>query len=317
MTGIALFAASASAFAERLADLLGVPLGPVEETEFEDGERRVRPLAGVRGQDVFVIQSLHEDAEQSIDTKLLRLLLLVATLVDGSAERVTAVLPYLCYARQDQAYQPHDAVMPRHLARLFEAAGTSRVLAMEVHNVAAFQNAHRCRADHVDTAELFAQHFADAMQGIPLAVVSPDAGGIKRAERFQRRIGQALGTELPLAFMEKRRGDGIESGALTGDIGGRTAIIFDDMISTGATLLRAAQMCRARGATAVVAAAAHGIFAPGAEAVVADPAIDRIVITDSIAPIRLGPQLVQSKLTVLGAAPLFASAIRALLTSTS
>lgn len=302
-----------NAFAESVARHLGLPLSPLEEKDFADGEHQARPLGSVRGRDVYVVQSLYGEPDRSVDAKLLRLLFLIATLVDASAERVTAVLPYLCYGRQDRQQEPWDPVMTRHVARLFEAAGTFRVLAMDVHNLAAFQNAYRCRIDHLEAASLFVQHFAGELGKVPVVVASPDAGGVKRAERFRQRLGPALGQELPLALMEKHRSDGALRGrALVGAVAGRTVILFDDLISTGSTLLRAALVCREHGATAVIGAASHGVFASGAEAAIADPALDRVVITDSIPPLRLSPRLVQSKIVILGAAPLFADAIKAI-----
>lgn len=315
MPDLSLFAlpADRNTLADNIARHLGQPLSRLEEKEFTDGEHLARPLASVRGQDVYVVQTLHREPEWNVDATLLRLLFLIATLVDASAERVTAVLPYLCYSRQDQQKTPDDPVMTRHVARLFEAVGTFRVLTMDVHNLAAFQNAYRCRIEHIEACSLFVQHFARALGRVPLAVVSPDAGGIKRAERFRQSLGQALGVELPLAFMEKHRDDGkLRGTALVGDVAGRTAIIFDDLISSGSTLLRAAQACRQQGATAVIGAATHGVFASGAEAVIADPAVDRVVITDSIPPGGLNPGLLHTKLLVLGAAPLLASAIQAI-----
>lgn len=314
MPGLSLFALPVgNTFAESVARHLDIPLSPLQEKEFADGEHQARPLVSVRGRDVYVVQSLYDEPARCIDAKLLRLLFLVATLVDASAERVTAVLPYLSYGRQDQQKEPRDPLMTRHVARLFEAVGTARVLAMDVHNLAAFQNAYRCRIEHLEASSLFVQHFASALGKVPLVVVSPDAGGVKRAERFRQRLGQALGQALPLAFMEKHRTDGeLRGKALVGAVAGRTAIIFDDLISTGATLLRAALACREQGATAVIAAASHGVFAAGAEAAIADPAVDRVVITDSIPPFRLSPGLRQAKLLVLGAAPLVAGAIQAM-----
>lgn len=314
MSDIGLFSLSAgNAFATNIARQLGLALRPLEARDFEDGEHRARPAEEVRGQDVYVVASLHADAERSIDDKLVRLLFLVGTLVDAAAERVTAVLPYLCYARKDQQNQPRDPVATRYLARLFEAAGTFRVVTMDVHNLAAFQNAHRCRTEHLEAAPLFVRYFAERLGAAPAVVVSPDSGGIKRAERFRRQLAQALGRDLPLAFMEKHRDDGeLRGTAMVGEVAGRTAVIFDDLISTGATLRRAALACREQGATAVFGAASHGVFAPGAEAVIADPALDRVVVTDSIAPLRLSPPTVAAKIAVLGAAPLFAEAIAAM-----
>lgn len=314
MSDISLFALSTGrGLAERVARHLQLPLGPLEEREFEDGEHKLRPLASVRGRDVYVIQSLYGEPGQGVDEKLLRLLFCIGALVDASAERVTAVVPYLCYTRKEQQSQSRDPVITRYVARLFEAVGTARVVTMDVHNLAAFQNAYRCRTDHLEAASLFVRHLLPRLGGAPVAVVSPDAGGVKRAERLRQRLAGALGQEIPLAFLEKHRGSGtLHTGALVGDVAGRAAVIVDDLISTGSTMLRAAQACRAAGAAAVHVVATHGVFASGAEAQLADPAIDQVGVTDSIPPSRLSPALVEEKVAVLGIAPLLAGAIEAI-----
>lgn len=314
MSDIRLFALNTDrAFGEKIARRLDVPLGLLEERDFEDGEHKSRPLESVRGKDVYVVQSLYGEPGQSVNDKLVRLLFFIGALVDAAAERVTAVLPYLCYARKEQKTQARDPVLTRYVAALFEAVGTHRVVALDVHNVAAFQNAYRCRIDHLEATPLFVRHFAERLGPGPVVVVSPDAGGVKRAERFRVRLGKALGLDLPLAFLEKHRGGGIlRSGALVGEVAGSTAVIIDDLISTGSTLLRAALACRERGALAVHSVASHGVFSSGAEAALANPAIDTVVITDSIPPFRLSPALLRSKVAVLESAPLFADAIAAI-----
>lgn len=314
MADLVLFSPSADgALAESIARQLRLSIGPLEQSDFPDGEHHARPLEAVRGKDVFVIESLHAEAERSIDDKLLRLLFLIGTLVDAAAARVTAVLPYLCYARKDQQNRPRDPVVTRHLARLFEAVGVCRVVTLDVHNLAAFQNAWRCRTEHLEAAPLFVRYFAERLGTDPVVVVSPDSGGVRRAERFRQLLVPALEREVRLAFMEKHRGEKELTGAaMVGEVAGRTAIIFDDLISTGATLLRAAQACRAQGAHTVFGAATHGVFAPGFEAAVANPALDRVVITNSIPPVRPGIEIVSPKIAVLAAAPLFAVAITAL-----
>src|SRR5262249_41417189 len=141
---LAVFALNSSLdFGEKICARLGVPQSSHEEREFEDGEHKIRPLANVRGKDVFVIQSLYGDEKQSVNDKLCRLLFFLGALRDASAERVTAVIPYLCYARKDRKSKPRDPVTTRYVAGLFEAMGVDRMLAMDPHNLAAFQNAFR------------------------------------------------------------------------------------------------------------------------------------------------------------------------------
>lgn len=311
---ICLFALdSARDFGQQVAQSLGIALSAHEERDFEDGEHKTRPLSNVRGKDVYVIQPLYGDPQRSVNDKLVRLLLFIGTLVDASAGRVTAVLPYLCYARKEQKTQPRDPVTTRYVARLFEAVGSDRVVALDVHNLAAFQNAFRCRTEHLEANPLFVHHFAARLAGEDVVVVSPDAGGVKRAERFRRGLAAALGREATLAFMEKHRAGGVmRGGTIVGDVEGRSAVIIDDLISTGSTMLHAAKVCRERGALAVHAAATHGVFSAKAETVLADPALAQVVVTNSIPPFRLSPGLVQSKLLVLDVAPLIAGAIDAI-----
>lgn len=304
---------SAREFGQAVARTLGIEPAPHEERDFEDGEHKARPLTNVRGRDVYVVQPLYGEAHKSVDDKLVRLLLFIGSLVDASAARVTAVLPYLCYARKERKTQPRDPVTTRYVARLFEAVGCERVVALDVHDLAAFQNAFRCRTEHLEANPLFVRHFAARLGGEEVVVVSPDAGGVKRAERFRRGLAAALGREVTLAFMEKHRAAGVmRGGAIIGEVEGRCAVIIDDLISTGSTMLHAAKVCRARGARAVHAAATHGVFSAAAETVLADPALAQVVVTNSIPPFRLSPGLIASKLIVLDVAPLMAAAIDAI-----
>lgn len=298
-------------FGEDVARQLGISLSACEEREFEDGEHKSRPLVNVRNRNVYVIQSLYGDTQQSVNDKLVRLLFFIGALKDASAARVTAVVPYLAYARKDAKTQTRDPVTTRYVAQLFEAAGTDRVITMDVHNLAAFQNAFRCRTDHLEATRLFVAHFASLLKDEPqITVVSPDIGGMKRAERFRQALGRALNRELNVAFMEKARAKGVmRTGRLIGEVGG-AAIIIDDLISTGGTLLAAAAACRECGAEKVYAAATHGIFVGDANRLLSGAELDKIVVTDTIPPFRLDPVLARNKLVVLAAAPLFAEAIR-------
>jgi ribose-phosphate pyrophosphokinase len=314
LANLTLFALEASrAFGERIAAHLNHPLAQHEEREFEDGEHKTRPLVGVRGRDVHVIQSLHGDDWGSVNDKLCRLLFFIGAVKDHGATRVSAIVPYLGYARKDRRTKPRDPVTTRYVASLFEAVGTDRIVTLEVHNVAAYQNAFRIPTEHLDTARLFAAHFAPKLRETDAVVVSPDAGGVKRAERFRQALSRALGRDLSTVFVEKYRSAGVVSGgAVVGDVAGKTAIVMDDLISTGTTMTRAAAACRARGAQAVIAAAAHGLFIGEASEVLAGPDLDRVVITDTVPPFRLDPDLVARKVTVLDAAGLCAEAIRRL-----
>ncbi len=310
--GPVIFALHASRpFGEAVARVLGAGLAEHEEREFEDGEHKSRPLIGVRDRDVFVIHSLYADAAQGVNDKLLRLLFFIGALKDASAGRVTAVVPYLAYARKDAKTQTRDPVTTRYVAQLFESVGTDRLVTLDVHNLAAFQNAFRIRTDHLESTKLFVAHFAALLgRESSITVVSPDIGGVKRAERFRQALGRAMKRELNAAFLEKARALGVmRGGKLVGDVAG-TAIVVDDLISTGGTLLHAAAACRATGATKVYAAATHGIFVGKADRLLSGAELDQVVVTDTIPPFRLDPELARGRLEVVSAAPLFAEAIR-------
>jgi ribose-phosphate pyrophosphokinase len=309
---IALFALrSGRAFGLRVAEELGHRLADHEEREFEWGQHKARPLESVRGKDVYVVQSLHGDAEQSTNDKLCRLLFFLGALRDSDAGRVSAVVPFLCYSRKEVKTKPRDPVTTRYVAALFEAVGVDRVVTLEVHNPAAFQNAFRCRTEHLEAHGLFGAFFAERFADRDVAVVSPDVGGIKRADRYRRALEHRLARPLADGFVEKHRSAGVVSGErLVGEVAGRTVLLVDDMISAGTTLARASEACRKAGAREVVAAAAHGAFVPAASRVLADAPLDRIVVLDHIPPDALEPALVEAKLTLLDAASLVAEAIR-------
>jgi ribose-phosphate pyrophosphokinase len=262
---------------------------------------------------VFVVHSLYGDADQSPNDKLCKLLFFIGALRDASAARVTAVVPYLAYGRKDRQTQPRDPVTTRYVAMLLEAAGADRILSIDVHNLAAFQNAFRCPADHLEARPLLARHFAGVLGDEPVVVLSPDVGGMKRAEAFRETLAGALGRDLELGFMEKKRAHGKVSGeTLFAQVEGRAVAIIDDLISTGTTMGQAARACLDQGATRVFAAATHGLFVGGAHEVVATPSLAKTVVTDTVPPFRLAPDLVAQKLVVMSVAPLFADAIKAI-----
>ncbi len=220
-----LFALDASrAFGEKVAAALGQPLAAHEEREFEDGEHKARPLVGVRGADVYVIQGLHGGPEQSPNDKLCRLLFFLGALRDAGAARVTALVPYLAYARKDRRTKPRDPITTRYVAQLFEALGTDAVVTLDVHNLVGFENAFRCRAEPLDSRMLFARRLQALLAGEgggPIVVASPDPGGVKRAQLFRESFERLLGREVGAAFMEKRRSGGVVSGDLLVGAGSR------------------------------------------------------------------------------------------------
>jgi ribose-phosphate pyrophosphokinase len=313
MSSPLLFAPLASrSFGERMAAALAIDLAPLEEKDYEGGEHKIRPLVSVRNRNAYVVQSLSGDATASANDRLCRMLFLVAALRDAGAARVTACIPYLAYARKDRRTKERDPVNSRYVAQLFEAMGVDHVMALDVHNLAAFENAFRCSVDHLEAATLAADLIAQQAGGHPITVVSPDFGGAKRAQRLQDLITARTGTAVELAVYEKRRDSGVVSGELVvGPIASRHVVIADDMIAAGTTMLRAVQACRTAGAASVTAFATHGVFAPGAERLLGSAGPDHLYVTDSILPIRLHASgAAAGKLQVIAASKLFAEAVR-------
>jgi ribose-phosphate pyrophosphokinase len=310
---VRLFALHATnSLGRQIADALELPLAAHEEREFEDGEHKTRPLDNVRGTDVYVVQSLHGGPAESANDKLCRLLFFIAALKDGGAARVTAVVPYLCYARKERRTKPGDPVTTRYIASLFEAVGTNTAVTLEIHNPAAFENAFRCPTVALTGAPLFVD-YARTLRDESLCVISPDPGGVKRAELFREALATAIGKPVGTGFAEKHRSAGVVTGDLfVGDVAGSTALVVDDLISTGGTLLRAARAARKAGARRVIALVTHGLFMPGAADVIADPAIDRLVVTDTVPPFRLDASARLDKIDTLHAAPLLAETVRRL-----
>jgi len=300
-------------YGERVAAALGMSLSPHEEREFEWGQHKSRPLASVRGCDVYVIESLHGDTRYSVNDRLCRLVFFLGALRDAGAGRLTAVIPFLCYGRKERQTKPRDPVITRYVATTFEAVGTDRVVTIEAHELAAFQNAFRCRTEHLDARRPVVEFLAREYGGEDLAVVSPDLGGRKRADAYREALARRTGREVSGAVVEKRRSqDTVSGGRLVGDVAGRIAILIDDMIVGGSTLAQAAAACRDAGARGVVAAAPHGAFVPEASAVLAGAPIDRIAILDHIPPAALKPALVAEKVEMLDGARLVGEAIRRL-----
>ncbi|MFI4889297.1 MAG: ribose-phosphate diphosphokinase [Steroidobacterales bacterium] len=284
-----------------------IPIAPIEERPFEEGEFKLRPLASVRDRQLFIIQSLAGSDDAPVADRLVRLLFLLFGLHDAGAARMTAVIPYLTFARKDRRTQPRDPVNSRYIAQLLEATRVDRIITLDVHNPAALDNSFRIPVDHLSAIPLFVDHFATYRSDSPLAVASPDVGGIKRAQIFRELLAQRLGRAIELAFIEKRRADDVvTSGRVVGSVAGKEVIVLDDLCASGGTLVRAAMALRAEGAKAVHAVFTHAPLARGLAALAADKAIDHVVLTDSVGAESFPAT---GKFRVLPVAPLFAQAI--------
>lgn len=306
-----LFALEGSqAFAAAVAAGLGIEVAPQEDRHFDDGEHKSRPLVSVQGRDVYVLHTLFGDVDGSVNDKLLRLLFFIATLRDAGASQVTALIPYLVYARKDRRSKDRDPVTTRYVGQLFEAMGTDCVVALEVHNRAAFDNAFRCRTEHLEAHHLFVTALRGRLGDTEVVVVSPDSGGTKRVDRFRDAWEAETGRQPPTAFLEKHRREGVLSGdAVVGDMSGKTAIIIDDMVAGGSTLSRAAQACKAHGATAVYGVITHALFGAGSEQLYQSSDLDHLFVTDSVSPGQPIPAEAGDRVTVVSVAKLFAGAV--------
>lgn len=314
VSSMLLFAPSHSAaFARRVADCLGVTLANSEEREYGGGEHRMRPLEDVQNQDVFVIQSLCGDEHASANDKLCRLLFFLGAVKDAGARRVTAVVPYFAYSRKDRRTQPQDPVITRYVAQLFEATGVDCVVALDIHNEAAFDNAFRCQSVRLDAGELFATSLVADLGTSAVVVASPDIGGVKRAQLFRESLARKLNRDVGFAFMEKRRSGGVVSGdMLVGAVEHRTLVIYDDLIASGTTILRACQVARRSGAARIYVAAPHAAFLPEATQLLAAQDIHAVLVSDSIALAPSFANVPGERLRVCSVAPLVAETIRGL-----
>ncbi|MDE2299317.1 MAG: ribose-phosphate pyrophosphokinase, partial [Burkholderiales bacterium] len=221
-------------FAPALAAALDETLSPHEDRGFEDGERKLRPKVDPRGADAYVIASLHGGPRDSPHDKLCRLLMFIAALREHGAARVTAVVPYLAYARKDRRTQPFDPVSLRYVAQLFEVVGLAQIIVLEAHNVAAFENAFRCPTVHLEVHRVFDTVAAELAGTGPLVVAAPDPGGVKRAQLWRESLVAQLARPVGFAMVDKRRSAGLVSSAslVAGDVVGATVLLLDDLIAS-------------------------------------------------------------------------------------
>jgi ribose-phosphate pyrophosphokinase len=293
----------------RIAGKLGVDLGGVTLKTFSDGEVYCRYAESIRGADVFIVQPTCGNPETGINTNdaMMELLLMVDAAVGASAHRVIAVTPWMGYSRQDKKSAPREPISARVMARMLEAVGADRVMAMDLHS-GQIQGFFSKPVDHMTAQFILTQYFLD--QGLnDLVVVSPDAGRVKLAKNFAAKIG----AELAILNKERPAQQVAEIGYVIGDVKDKTAIIVDDMIDTAGTLKAAAQTVLDEGAARVYAAATHGVFSGDAYENLASSGFEQIVVTDTI-PLRPGAP---DHIRVLSCADLLTDSIRRIFTDDS
>ena len=293
------------ALADAICAFLGVPRGQDQHGHFSDGETRYQILENVRGADVFVVQP----CSAPVNHHLMQLLLMIDAFKRASAWRITAVIPYYPYARQDRKDRPRVAISAKLVADLLETAGASRVLSLDLH-APQIQGYFNIPVDHLYGAPVMVEHFLKKNLG-QVTVVSPDAGGVERARLFAKRM------DAPLAIVDKRRIDVnvAEVMNLIGEVKGRAALVIDDIIDTAGTLVKTAEALLKNGATRVFAASTHAVLSGPAVERLTQSAIEELVVTDSVPLSEEAAKL--SKIKVLSVAPLLARGIQSIHEETS
>lgn len=261
-----------------------VELGACEYRAFERGEHKIRPLTSVRGRHVAIVACVHGDlAGTSANDRLVRTWFLVSAVRDAGAQSVTVVVPYLPYARKDRRTKAQDPLGCRYVAQHFEATGADRILVVEPHDVAAFENAFRVEALALPFAPLLADALTATPREAPLVVVSPDVGGTKRAQQLRDLLAKRSGSEVGLAFVEKQRSRGVlRGGRLVGEVGAADCVIVDDLVASGSTLAHAATVVRDAGARYWSVAVAHALFLPEGVDTLRAAGFERVLVSDSV-----------------------------------
>ncbi|MFN8543174.1 MAG: ribose-phosphate pyrophosphokinase [Candidatus Binatia bacterium] len=297
---IKIFAGNANRpLAEAICREVGVPLGHAEIGRFSDGEVQVEIRDNVRGGDIFVVQSTCTPTNDN----LMELLLMLDALKRASAQRITAVVPYYGYARQDRKVAPRVPISAKLVADLITTAGAARVLTVDLH-AGQIQGFFNIPVDNVYAAPPLLQHLRERLGGQALTVIAPDAGGVERARAFAKRLGAGL------AIIDKRRArpNEVAEMQIIGEVDGRVAVIVDDLVDTAGTLCAAAEAVRRAGAPRVLACVTHAVLSGPALARLRESSMDEIIVTDTIPP-RPGADGV-TKMRVLSVAPLLGEAIR-------
>ncbi len=299
MNELSIFGGKASqALTQAICEHLNVPLTDVLLGLFSDGEIQVQIKENIRGKDVFIIQSTCPPANDH----LMELLILIDAARRASASRITAVLPYFGYARQDRKDQPRVPITAKLVANIMVAAGANRVLTMDLH-APQIQGFYDIPVDHLYAIHVVCDYF-DAKKIKNLVVVSPDVGGIKMARAYAKRLGAQL------AIVDKRRTspETTEVMHILGRVKGKTAVLVDDIVATGSSLLEAVEALTKKGVVGVYAAVSHGILSGNALGRIHGcQALKELIITDSI-PLKDAPR--HPKIKVLTVAPLLAEAVK-------
>jgi ribose-phosphate pyrophosphokinase len=288
------------ALADEIGAVLGVAPTPMDAYDFANGEIFVRYRESVRGCDAFVVQSM----VRPINKWLVESLIMVDALKRGSAKRITVVLPFYPYARQDKKHRGREPISARLVADLYKTAGADRILTVDLHT-AQVQGFFDGPVDHLFAMNLLAEYVESKYAGRPITVVAPDSGRVRVAERWTDRLGGC-----PLAFIHKtrdpRKPNQVVANRVVGEVEGRICLIVDDMIDTGSTIVKAADILLNEGAADVIVAATHPVLSDPAIERLRDSKISEVVVTNTL-PISAEKQL--DKITVLSIAPLIARAI--------
>jgi ribose-phosphate pyrophosphokinase len=274
--------------AEEIAKKMQTRVGNALVDRFKNDEVRIEIRENVRGAEVFVIQSLCRSPQgASVNDSIMELLLIIDALRRASANRITAVIPYYGYAKQDKKTKGREPISAKLLANMIERAGAERIVTLDLH-AAQIQGFFDVPVDNLMAAPTLCNYLKNQnLQGEKIVVVSPDAGGVPRAETFAKRLKSTL------AVIIKRRPepDVSEVTHIVGDVEGKIAVVVDDMISTGGTLVKAAEALRKRGATDVYTLATHGIFAGDAIAQFEASDINKVIVTNTIPRTIVSPKI--------------------------
>ncbi|MCL2779928.1 MAG: ribose-phosphate diphosphokinase [Actinomycetia bacterium] len=286
---------------DEIAEHVGVTVTETTARDFANGETFIKPNESVRGCDAFVIQSF----TSPINHWVMETLILLDALKRASAKRITVVAPFFPYARQDKKHRGREPISARLVADLFKTAGADRVMTIDLHT-AQIQGFFDGPVDHLFALPLLAAHVAKNYPLDGLTVVSPDTGRVRTAERWADRLGG-----LPIAFVHKTRDPNVANqvvaNRVVGDVAGRLCLLIDDMIDTGGSITKAADLLFENGATDVIVAVTHGIFSPPATESLRNSPIKEVIVTNTL-PIR--PEQQFDQLTVLSIAKLVGKAIR-------